>query len=235
MSACYPKVFVDHTSSLPRRHRSSSWALCSVRLILFLKLTSWMIFFREEAIFASGISKFGNWCPRIDRDVLKSSSETTISTSLIHNIASVGKLEQEHTSVLKLVSNSGTEKDQGIYRNTFLTLDSWLFNHVILRISSFCMIGGLQIKKLSVFLSNSSTLAMDLPSFRETGSPDVAVRPLAYTSPEEDAVGSSGADGFSKNVSWCTKWVLCIRLRARMAARLSKRTRNNSRMTWNVG
>ena len=54
-----------------------------------------MIFFKADVIFASRISKFGKLCPSIDRDVLRSSTESTISTSLIHNIASVEKLEQE--------------------------------------------------------------------------------------------------------------------------------------------
>ena len=54
-----------------------------------------MIFFKADVIFASSISKFGKLCPPTDRDVLKSPTESTISTALIHNIASVEKLEQE--------------------------------------------------------------------------------------------------------------------------------------------
>ena len=61
-----------------------------------------MIFFKSDAIFALNISKFGDLCPPIDCDDLNSSTDSTIFTSLITNIASVGKLEQEHTSVSKL-------------------------------------------------------------------------------------------------------------------------------------
>ena len=61
-----------------------------------------MILFNAEAILASSTSKFGIETPRIDED-LKSSTESTISTSLIHCIASVGNCEQVHTSVLNLI------------------------------------------------------------------------------------------------------------------------------------
>ena len=50
---------------------------------------------------------------------------------------------------------------------------------------------------MSLFIS--STLATALPVFRDTGSPCVAVRLLARTFPERDAVGHSlRADGCSK-------------------------------------
>ena len=58
-----------------------------------------MILFKEDAILASSISKFGEWKePWLQRDEFKS----TISTSLIHNIASERKSEQERTWVLNL-------------------------------------------------------------------------------------------------------------------------------------
>ena len=41
--------------------------------------------------------------PLIDRDVSRSSTEFAISTSFIHGMVSAGWLEQELTSVLKLV------------------------------------------------------------------------------------------------------------------------------------
>ena len=59
----------------------------------------WMILFSAEAILASSTSKFGIETPRIDDEVLNSSTESTNSTSLIHCIASVGNCEQVHTSV----------------------------------------------------------------------------------------------------------------------------------------
>ena len=62
-----------------------------------------MILFSAEAILASSTSKFGIEIPRIDDEVLNSSTESTNSTSLIHCIASVGNCEQVHTSVLNFI------------------------------------------------------------------------------------------------------------------------------------
>ena len=62
-----------------------------------------MILFSAEAILALSTSKFGIDIPRIDDEDLNSSTESTISTSLIHCIASVGNCEQVYTSVLNLV------------------------------------------------------------------------------------------------------------------------------------
>ena len=62
-----------------------------------------MILSSAEAIFASSTSKSGPWIPLIEREDLRSSTESTISTSLIHNIASEGKSEQELTWVLNLI------------------------------------------------------------------------------------------------------------------------------------
>ena len=61
-----------------------------------------MIFFKAEAIIASGIQKFGKFLPAIDREDFNSSTESTISTSLIHNIASEAKSEQVVTWFLNL-------------------------------------------------------------------------------------------------------------------------------------
>ena len=62
-----------------------------------------MILFSAEAILASSTSKFGIEIPRIDDEDLKSSSESTNSTSLNHYIASVGNCQLIHTSVLNLI------------------------------------------------------------------------------------------------------------------------------------
>ena len=48
-------------------------------------------------------SKFGNFLPATDRDDFNSSIESTISTSLIHDIASEGKSEQIVTWFLNLI------------------------------------------------------------------------------------------------------------------------------------
>ena len=61
-----------------------------------------MILFSAEAILASSTSKFGIEIPRVDDEDFRSLPESTISTSLIHCIASVGICEQVHTLVLNL-------------------------------------------------------------------------------------------------------------------------------------
>ena len=86
-----------------RRKGSFFWAFCSSRLILLLKWDLWMNLFSAEATFASSTSKSGIRIPLTDNEDLKSSTESTISTFLIHSIASVGNCEQAHTSVLNLI------------------------------------------------------------------------------------------------------------------------------------
>ena len=60
-------------------------------------------FFSAEAILASCTSKLGIEIPRIEDEDPNSSTESTNFTSLIHCLASVGNLEQVHTSVLTLI------------------------------------------------------------------------------------------------------------------------------------
>ena len=62
-----------------------------------------MILFSGEAILASSTSKIGIEIPLVDDEDFKSSTASTISTSWIHCIASVGNCEQVHTSVLNLI------------------------------------------------------------------------------------------------------------------------------------
>ena len=71
--------------------------------ILLLKWELWMILFSAEAILALSTSKFGIEMHLIDDEDFTSSTESTISTSLIHCTASVGNCEQVHTSVLNFV------------------------------------------------------------------------------------------------------------------------------------
>ena len=71
-----------------------------------------MILFKAEAILASSISKFGKSLPSIDREDFKSSTESTISTSLIHDISFEGKSEQEVAWVLTLIFQY--ENDDGL-------------------------------------------------------------------------------------------------------------------------
>ena len=58
---------------------------------------------QAEAILASSTSKSGIGILRIDDENLNSSTESTNSTSLIHNITSAGNCEQVQTSVLNLI------------------------------------------------------------------------------------------------------------------------------------
>ena len=62
-----------------------------------------MILFSAEAILASSTSQSGIEIPLVDDEDFESSTESTISTSLIHCIAAVGNYEQVHTSVLNLI------------------------------------------------------------------------------------------------------------------------------------
>ena len=101
-----PELFVDQVGNLSAAKetvRSSFWAFCSSRLILFSKWELWMILFSAGAILASSTSKFGIEIPRVDNEDLNSSTESTNSTSLIHCIASAGKCEQVHSSILNLI------------------------------------------------------------------------------------------------------------------------------------
>ena len=50
-----------------------------------------MILFSAEAILVSSTSKFGIGIVLVDDEDIKSSTESTISISLIHSIASEGK------------------------------------------------------------------------------------------------------------------------------------------------
>ena len=62
-----------------------------------------MILFSAEAILPSSTSKSGIEIHLVDDEDIKSSTESTISTSLIHCIASEGNCEQVHTSALNLI------------------------------------------------------------------------------------------------------------------------------------
>ena len=115
----------------------------------------------SDAIFASSISKLGNLCSNWSRRL--KSTRSTISTSVIHNTASVGKFELAHTSVLNLLFQHWNVEGSGhlskcISETWFLGCStmlcmrgripmwkrpckSWCKNHAILRISFFCMRG----------------------------------------------------------------------------------------------
>ena len=105
MGSSDPEMIVDQVSNLPATKEPvlASGPFVPPDWFSFLKWELWMILFSAEAILASSTSKFGIEIPRIDDEDIKSSTESTISTSLIHSIASEGNCEQVRTSVLNLI------------------------------------------------------------------------------------------------------------------------------------
>ena len=96
MSASHSNVVVDHEGDLSSSQKPVlflGFLLLEADLLLELGILD-DILFRADAILASNSSKFGKLLPAIDREDDFSSKEATISTSLIHNIASDGKSEQ---------------------------------------------------------------------------------------------------------------------------------------------
>ena len=92
-----------------------------------------MILFSDEAILASSNSKSGPGVPLIERKDLRSSTDSTISTSLIHSKASVGNCEQIHTSVLNLIFEQANVVGVGIFvKVKFRNLQSLLVCPIIL-------------------------------------------------------------------------------------------------------
>ena len=119
MSASDSKVVVDHESDL-----ASSW-----KRVLFLGL----LFLEKWEFLASSLSKFEKFFPAIDREDFHSSTESTISASLIHNKASKGKSEQAVTWFLNLIFQYETvEGVVNLSKLEFRYLLSLQSNHRIL-------------------------------------------------------------------------------------------------------
>ena len=81
---------------------------------------------------------FGPWVPLIEREDFRSSADSTISTSLIHSIPSVGNCEQVHTSVLNLFFQQAKVAGVGNlwkWRSEFCSR-CWSASKIIWRISS---------------------------------------------------------------------------------------------------
>ena len=70
-----------------------------------------MIRFSAEAIFASSTSKSGIRIPLTEHEDWRSFTDSTISTSLIQNIASVRNCERIHTSILNLIFKQANVAD----------------------------------------------------------------------------------------------------------------------------
>ena len=108
--------------SLPRKNRSCFWARCSSTLTLFRKCTCVLrIFSNADAIIASSISKSGNrFVSTIDRDVISSSIDFAISTSLIQSFVTWGWAVFRQTSSLKLVFQLEIPWVQEIFQDSIL-------------------------------------------------------------------------------------------------------------------
>ena len=104
MSTSDSKVVVNHVSDLSSSKKPILFlGFLFLQSDLLFELEFWMILFKAEATLASSISKVGNLSTAIVRDDFNSSTESTITTSLIHNIESEGKSDQELTWVLNLI------------------------------------------------------------------------------------------------------------------------------------
>ena len=91
-----------------------------------------MVLFSAEAVLASSTSKSGPGVRLIEREDLRSSTDSTICTSLIHSIASVGNCEQVRTSLLNLVFQQADVVGLGNFKVKFRDLQSLLVCSIIL-------------------------------------------------------------------------------------------------------
>ena len=76
-----------------------------------------MILFSAEAILASSTSKFGKSFRITDREDFSPSKESTISTSVIHDMAADGKSEPFETCVLNRVFHTENDDRSGNWSN----------------------------------------------------------------------------------------------------------------------
>ena len=114
MSACHREVFIDHAGDLSSAKESVislSLLLCQIDSLLELRI--WVDLLQRGSDLRN-TSKFGNRCHRIDCDVLRSSTDSTISTSLIQCIASEVWPEQEHASVFGAIPSRNVSESLGV-------------------------------------------------------------------------------------------------------------------------
>ena len=99
-----PEVFEDQVSDLSSTKETVLfWGFLFLQTDPSFEWVLWMILFSAEAILASSTSKSGIRFPLIEHEDVRSSTDSTISTSLILGKPSVGNYEQVHTSVLNLI------------------------------------------------------------------------------------------------------------------------------------
>ena len=160
--SCKRSVFLEQTDPLSELSVPPDW--------FFFKWEFWMILFKSEAILVSSSLKFRKSFPAIDRDDFNSPTESTISTSMIHNVASEGGSEQELTWVFE----------------SYLTIHKWWRCRELigleLRLSVVCAVQPLNFVEFPLVRKNSW-----LTAFLQTSALGVVLlirsSPLATTRP----------------------------------------------------
>ena len=196
---------------LPRRNRSSFWAFCS----------------KEDAICASSISKFWNSVPFIDRHDIKSSTESTISTSLIHNIVSDGWvliLIFQHENVESVGNLSKWSSDVRIF------CWSTIAGEKEFTVDGLFAKFGIGI----VFPLRSSPLATKVPVFLCTGIPCGTLIRSVQNSLIRYLWWLEYCTRIAKNVSLCPRQIPRIKWHVSVAPQHRSRTWNSCRLTGNV-
>ena len=139
MNANNPETNVDHVRSVfhERTDLLSEISVPPFWPFSWNRNSGWSCFI-TNAILASNISKLGNWIkPWIERDGSGSSTDSTISTCLIHNIASEENWDKNSYWVLNLIfQHENVETVVKRSKMKLWDLQSLLINDVILW--SFC-------------------------------------------------------------------------------------------------
>ena len=149
-----------------------------------------IFFFREGAIFASSISKKGNRCPLIEGDDLRSSTESFISHFLdpMHCFRRVTRTGTYLGFEARLPALKCRRIRVSVEMH-FQDVIPRLFNHTILRISSFCMRRRIPCWKLTCKSRCKYCKVLNVSfSFLHMCNRSFCL----------DAVGASGAGGFAK-------------------------------------
>ena len=169
MSTRYRKELQDHERELSSTVKSVfHWGLffAPVDCLSSWSRGSWWSSSRRTQSSHQAYKKISIWRPPIDCGALRSFTDSTISASSIHNVASERKLEQEHTS---LEARFPTLECRGIgelIEMHFRNLIPWLFNHANLQRSSVCLRG--RIPKLKTSLQISVQVLQSFESFFPT-------------------------------------------------------------------
>ena len=131
-----------YTICLRRKNRSCFWARCSSTLASFRKFECVLrSFFTADAITASIISKSGKSLSIIDREVISSSIDFAISTSLLQTVVIWGSAVLRRTSVLKLTFQLPKfHRVRNFSKIPLRSRNSWIIHHTIVKRSSTSLI-----------------------------------------------------------------------------------------------